>query len=294
MWRSLPEKIQQGDSRALSRAISLVENEMEGYESFLQQLHQRSSAKITGITGPPGAGKSTLVDGLIGYYVSKGERVCIVCIDPSSAFTGGAVLGDRIRMREWYNHPDVFIRSLAARGTLGGLHPGIVEITDIVRTYPCDHIIIETVGVGQSEIEIAALADTTVVVQVPEGGDDVQTMKAGLMEIADIFVVNKCDRPGADLFVKNLHLMIHEHHKEVSIIKTTASSNLGIDELAKAIALHEKRSGMDYELPVLMKRAMQLILKNKMRSVDKNKLEELLKENYRKEDFNLYKLIANF
>ncbi|MBA4167564.1 MAG: methylmalonyl Co-A mutase-associated GTPase MeaB, partial [Chitinophagaceae bacterium] len=134
MWNSLPEKIRQGDSRALSRAISLVENEVAGYENFLQELPYNSAVKITGITGPPGAGKSTLVDGLIGEYTGKGERVSVICVDPSSAFTGGAVLGDRVRMRQWYNHPDVFIRSLSTRGTLGGLNSGIVEITDIIRT----------------------------------------------------------------------------------------------------------------------------------------------------------------
>jgi LAO/AO transport system kinase len=220
--------------------------------------------------------------------------VSIICIDPSSAFTGGAVLGDRIRMREWYEHPDVFIRSLSTRGMLGGLNPGIVEITDIIRAFPCDHIIIETVGVGQSEIEIAGLADTTVVVQVPEGGDDIQTMKAGLMEIADVFVVNKCDRPGADVFIKNLYAMLHDHRHDVSIIKTTAPSKQGIKELADAIASHEKRTGASDNMQVLVKRAMQLILKNKMKEVDKGKLKELLVENYRSEDFNLYKVISGF
>jgi len=294
MWKSLPEKIRAGDSRALSRAISLVENEVAGYEDFLQQLPYNSSVKITGITGPPGAGKSTLADCLIGEYVGRNDRVSIICIDPSSAFTGGALLGDRVRMREWYNHPNVYIRSLSTRGTLGGLNPGIVEITDIIRTAPFDHIIIETVGVGQNEIEIAALADTTVVVQVPEGGDDIQAMKAGLMEIADIIVVNKCDRPGAELFTKNLRLMLHDGRTDISIIKTTASANLGTRELANAITLHQEKHGTENKVPSLMKRALQLILKNKMKQVNKAQLEELLKENYQQKDFNLYRLINRF
>ncbi|MBA4166310.1 MAG: methylmalonyl Co-A mutase-associated GTPase MeaB, partial [Chitinophagaceae bacterium] len=203
-------------------------------------------------------------------------------------------LGDRVRMRQWYNHPDVFIRSLSTRGTLGGLNSGIVEITDIIITFPCDHIIIETVGVGQSEIEIAGLADTTVVVQIPEGGDDIQTMKAGLMEIADIFVVNKCDRPGADLFIKNLHLMLQGDHKSVSIIKTTASLKQGITELAAAIASHEKKSGLNDSVQTLMKRAMQLILKNKMKQVDQAAVQALLQKHYQEEKFNLYQFISAF
>ena len=185
MWEELLKDIQLGNTKSLARTISLVENEVEGYEWLLQQL-PASSAKITGITGPPGAGKSTLTDALIGEIVSQNKKVGVLCVDPSSPFNLGALLGDRIRMSEWYNHPDVFIRSLATRGSLGGLHPKIIEISDVMKAAGFDHIIIETVGVGQSEIEIAGLADTTVVVVVPESGDEVQTMKAGLMEIADV------------------------------------------------------------------------------------------------------------
>ena len=294
MWNLLPEKIQQGDIRALSRAISLVENEVQGYEAFLQRLPYNARQRITGITGPPGAGKSTLVDCMIGEYVRRKESVSILCIDPSSAFTGGAVLGDRVRMSTWHNHPGVYIRSFSTRGTLGGLIPGIMEITDIIRTAPYDHIIIETVGVGQSEIEIAGLADTTVVVQVPEGGDDIQTMKAGLMEIADIFVVNKCDRPGADIFIKNLSGMLHDHHTSTRIIKTNASRCHGIQELTDAIAAHEKKSTTGNELAVLLKRATTLIIKNKMKQVDKKVLMNLLEQQYKKEDFNLHRIISAF
>ena len=175
MWQELLQQIQQGDTKALARSISLIENEYEGYESMLQSLPV-ATTKIIGITGPPGAGKSTLVDALISLLVNSGKKIGVLCIDPSSPFNLGAVLGDRIRMSEWYTHPNVFIRSMATRGSLGGLHPKIIEITDLMKAFPFDHIIVETVGVGQSEIEIAGLADATVVVMVPEAGDEVQTM----------------------------------------------------------------------------------------------------------------------
>src|SRR5690242_9280964 len=178
-------KLQEGDIKVLARAISLIENEVTDYNNLLMQL-PFSETPITGITGAPGTGKSTLVDALIGELVVQNKKVGVLCIDPSSPFNLGALLGDRIRMSEWYTHPNVFIRSLASRGSLGGLHPKIIEITDIMKAAQFDHIIIETVGVGQSEVEIAGLADTTIVVLVPEGGDEVQTMKAGLMEIAEI------------------------------------------------------------------------------------------------------------
>ena len=157
-WAELLSSLQQGDIRALARCISLVENEYPGYEELLREL-PASSKKIIGITGPPGAGKSTLVDGLIGHLTKNGAKVAVLCVDPSSAFNLGAVLGDRIRMSDWYTDPNVFIRSLATRGSMGGLHPKIIEIADLVKASPFDHIIIETVGVGQSEIEIAGLAD---------------------------------------------------------------------------------------------------------------------------------------
>ena len=222
------------DFKTLSRSISLVENEAPGYEEILQQLRP-SSAKIIGITGAPGAGKSSLVDALIGEMIADKKKVGVLCVDPSSPFNKGALLGDRIRMSEWYNHPDVFIRSLASKGSLGGLHPKIIEITDVMKGANFDYIIIETVGVGQSEVDIAALADITVVVLVPEGGDVIQTMKAGLMEVADIFVINKYDRPDAATFYNNLMQMLapafHHSQKEIPVLKTIASQKDGVHEL---------------------------------------------------------------
>jgi LAO/AO transport system kinase len=296
MWQELLKEIQQGDTKALARSISLIENESNGYETFLQSL-PFNNTKIIGITGPPGAGKSTLVDALIGLLVNDGKKVGVLCIDPSSPFNMGAILGDRIRMSSWYNHPDVFIRSLATRGSMGGLHPKMIEITDLMKTFPFDHIIVETVGVGQSEIEIAGLADVTVVVVVPEAGDEVQTMKAGLMEIADVFVVNKSDRPDADMFVKNLRLMLaptfSTHYNEVPVVKTIATQKEGVKELLEII-LHElQKHGSDKRSWLLAEKAYQLIQQKRMKDIDKEALKKEIESGSQKGNFNLYKFIAD-
>src|SRR6187399_2891640 len=239
MIQELLSKLQLGDAKALARSISLVENEAGGYEELLRSLPHIPNKPVIGITGPPGAGKSTLVDSLIGLLANNGKKIGVLCVDPSSPFNLGSLLGDRIRMSKWCDNPNVFIRSLATRGTLGGLHPKIIEITELMKAASFDLIIVETVGVGQSEVEIAGLADVTLVVIVPEAGDEIQTMKAGLMEIADIFVVNKADRPGANQFVKNLNLMLAPaflgHTTELPVIKTVATTEDGTDELFAAI-----------------------------------------------------------
>lgn len=296
MWQQYLHQIQQGDVKALARCISLVENEVPGYELLLQSLPS-NSIPVIGITGPPGAGKSTLTDSLIGAITQEGKKVGVLCIDPSSPFNLGALLGDRIRMSDWYNNSNVFIRSLATRGSLGGLHPKIIEITDLMKAAPVDYIIIETVGIGQSEIDIVGLADITVVVVVPEAGDEIQTMKAGLMEIADIFVVNKADRPDADLFVSNLSLMLAPafHSKDITIpiIKTVATTKQGVKDLYNAIVnqiahstLNEKRSWL------LTEKAFYLISQNRMKGIDKNQLKkEIAKEGSK---FNLYEFIKGY
>ena len=299
MASSLISEIQKGNIKILARAISVVENEADGFEELLQSLPGKSDTPIIGITGPPGAGKSTLVDGLIKQLAKDKKRIAVLCVDPSSPFNFGALLGDRIRMSDWYTHPNIFIRSLATRGALGGLHPKIIEITELLQSAAFDYIIVETVGVGQSEVEIAGLADVTVVVVVPEGGDEVQTMKSGLMEIADIFVVNKADRPNADLFVKNLQLMLaptfHMHSGPVPIVKTVASENSGIDELAGKIEeiLH-KHGGNDHRFWLLTERAYQLIEKNRMKDVEKGELKKKIEALYESGGFNLYRFVEGY
>ncbi|QNA44364.1 methylmalonyl Co-A mutase-associated GTPase MeaB [Lacibacter sediminis] len=298
MWANLLQEVKQGNAKSLARCISLIENEVEGYEHFLQTL-PASATPVIGLTGPPGAGKSTLTDSLIGLLVNEGKKVAVLCIDPSSPFNLGALLGDRIRMSNWYNHPNVFIRSLATRGSLGGLHPKILEITDTCKAAGFDYVIVETVGVGQSEIEIAGLADVTVVVLVPEAGDEVQTMKAGLMEIADIFAVNKADRPEADLFVRNLRLMLAPafatHTQEIPVVKTIATEQNGAGELLQNIQtllqqphVNERRSWL------LAEKAYYLIQQQRMRDVVKKEMKLNIEEEMKKGDFNLYRFITKY
>jgi len=298
-FNHLLSQIQAGDRKALARAISLVENSVPGYEAFLQSLPV-SCTPVIGITGPPGAGKSTLVDALIGEWVAAGKTVGILCVDPSSPFNLGALLGDRIRMSEWYTNTQVFIRSLATRGSLGGLHPAIIEITDIMKVAGFDYVIVETVGVGQSEVEIAGLADTTVVVMVPEAGDEVQTMKAGLMEIADVFVVNKADRPDADMFARNLRLMMapafYTKKHEIAIIKTEANNKKGIDELAFAIDKHLlEHLDNQRRYWLLAEKAWQLIQAKRMAGLTKNALKEQISSHFENEEpWNIYRFIKAF
>lgn len=298
MWQQLLQQIIQGNTKALARSISLVENEASGYEEFLQQLPANNATKIIGITGPPGAGKSTLADALIGELIKENKSVGVLCIDPSSPFNFGSLLGDRIRMSEWYNNPNVFIRSLATRGSLGGLHPKIIEITDVMKAARFDYIIIETVGVGQSEVEIAGLADVTVVVLVPEGGDVIQTMKAGLMEIADIFVVNKSDRPDADMFVNNLKMMLapaYKNEDNIPIIKTIASEKKGIEELKKEIVNYKEKKPSEKKYMMLAEKAWLLIQNKRMIDVSKPQLKQQIEEREKAgSDFNFYKFIRKY
>ncbi len=208
--RELLERFRAGQRAALARAISIVENQRDGFQAILHELHgDAHGARRIGITGPPGAGKSTITAGLIERLRDRGETVGVIAVDPTSPYTGGALLGDRIRMNEVAQDEGVFIRSMATRGALGGLAAATREIMDVLAAYGFDVIIVETVGVGQSELDIAAAADTTAVVLVPESGDSIQTMKAGLMEAADLFVVNKADRPGAPRLAKEVEMMLH-------------------------------------------------------------------------------------
>jgi len=298
MWQNLLRQLIKGDIKALARSISLVENEQQGYQQFMASLPATGRGKIIGITGSPGAGKSTLVDALIKDLVAQHFKVGVLCVDPSSPFNLGAVLGDRIRMSSWYTHPDVYIRSLATRGSMGGLHPKIIEVTDLLKAAHFDYILVETVGVGQSEIEIAGLADTTVVLLVPEGGDEVQTMKAGLMEIADIFVVNKSDRPGADAFVKTLRLMLapafSSNTTEVPIVKTVAAQHVGIADLVQKINEHQELLLVNAKRTwLLAERAWQMIQQSRMKDITKKQLAASI-ETEQGISFNLYRFVNNY
>jgi LAO/AO transport system kinase len=286
--------IQQGNFRALARGISYIENEVT---DFFPQLKNQPPfpGTIIGVTGPPGAGKSTLVDALIGEFIRGKKKVAVLCVDPSSFFHSGALLGDRIRMSEWYNHPDVFIRSLSSRGTLGGLHPGILNITELLKAGGFDHILIETVGVGQNEIDIASMADVTLVVLVPEAGDEIQAMKAGLMEIGDIFVVNKSDRPDADTFVRTLRQMLSRPGHETAVIKTIASEKKGLHELMQQIGQQlQHPATADKKYRLLTERALHLISRRRMQDIDRNEMTRKIRELSMAGKFNLYQFIASY
>jgi LAO/AO transport system kinase len=292
-WQHLLKNTQQGDIKSIARTISLIENEIQGHEELLQSL-PTSHIPVIGITGPPGAGKSTLTDALIGELVKDEKKLAVLCIDPSSPFNMGALLGDRIRMSEWYNHPSVFIRSLASRGSLGGLHPKIIEITEFLKAAPVDYIIVETVGVGQSEVEIAGLSDVTVVVLVPEAGDEIQTMKAGLLEIADIFVVNKSDRPSADQLKKNL-MQLSSMQKIIPVLKTIAHQKQGIKELIAAVLNHQQQPHqLENKIQLLAQRAWHLIQNKRMRDIKMSEILGEVKTAYLNNQFNLYQLVTKY
>ena len=241
----LLEKLFDGEARAVARAITKIENGADGAAEIMKAVFPKTgNALVIGITGSPGAGKSSLVDKLALYYKEKGERIGIVCVDPSSPFSGGAILGDRIRMQTLGLDKNVFIRSMATRGNLGGLSRATVDAVAILDAAGFDKVIVETVGVGQDEVEIVKTADVSVVVLVPGMGDDIQAIKAGIMEIGDVFVINKADREGVLRTEKELEALLSLAHRpdfwNSPIVKTVATENKGIEDLSKAIESYKK------------------------------------------------------
>jgi len=231
-----------GDKRSIARLVSVVENDEPGAAEAMRALYpQTGRAQIVGITGPPGGGKSTLVNRLAGTYRERASRVAIVAVDPSSPFTGGAILGDRIRMRERFLDEGIFIRSMASRGHAGGLARATARVVNVLDALGTDVILVETVGVGQEEVDVIRVVDTVCLVTVPGLGDDIQAIKAGVLEIADVLVVNKADRPGADETARDLAQMLSlakDRPWKTPIVRTSAQSGYGLPQLVDAIDKH--------------------------------------------------------
>ncbi|MCX6331997.1 MAG: methylmalonyl Co-A mutase-associated GTPase MeaB [Bacteroidetes bacterium] len=290
------DELLKGNFLKLAKTISSIEDRDAASKSYLEALSPRNTP-IIGITGPPGAGKSTLISAMIEIWISEGKRIAVLSVDPSSPFHHGAILGDRIRMKDWYLHPNVFIRSLASRGHLGGLTSSMIELTTLLQSLSFDIIILETVGVGQSEVEIASLADTTIVVLVPEAGDDVQMMKSGLMEVADLFVVNKSDRPDAQIFSNHLQQMIMTNSnssKTPKVIATIAAQKIGVLELVHAIDEQQLLEKSDQKLRGMMAKVIQIITAHQLNKLDYQFIENSVKNEIANGNTNLFHIAKQF
>jgi len=286
-------QIESGHFLALARGLTLVENDIDPAGDLLKRLTIRRNIPVIGITGPPGAGKSTLVNAIAENFLIKNKKVAILAVDPTSPFNYGSLLGDRIRMSKHFNNPNIYIRSVATRGSLGGISAKTIEMVDVLRSSNFDLIMVETVGVGQSEVEIAGLADQTILVLVPEAGDEIQQIKSGLMEVAQAFVVNKADREGADTFANSLQKMIREQHQALPVFKTIADKNVGLEALCSWILERGKSSLIKREF-LLAEQAYRLIQHSRMRDVDKTEILLRIKNVLHEKDFNLYRFIAEF
>ncbi|QNK62654.1 methylmalonyl Co-A mutase-associated GTPase MeaB [Pedobacter sp. PAMC26386] len=285
--------IKEGDYLSLARVLTIIENSLPGSSEILKELVINHETPVIGITGPPGAGKSTLVNAMIEKLSQQHKRIAVLAVDPTSPFNLGSLLGDRVRMSAHFNKPNVFIRSVATRGSVGGLSAKIIEMTDVLKASGFDYIIVETVGVGQSEIEIAGLADITMVILVPEAGDEIQHIKSGLMEIGDAFVVNKADRDGADGFANQLKKMLHQRIYAVPVFKTAADKQIGVDELLSWLTGLEIRRN-EKKLFLYTEKAFKLIQNDRMQDVLKTELQQKIAEVLQEKDFNLYRFVAAY
>ncbi len=289
-YQKLKEDIKRGDFRALARGLTFVENEIGPSSALLKNITIDQNIPVVGITGPPGAGKSTLVNAIISHFVESGKKIAVLAIDPTSPFNFGSLLGDRIRMAAQFNNPNVYIRSIATRGSLGGMSAKTLEMVDLIRSSNFDLILVETVGVGQSEVEIAGLADKTIVVLVPESGDEIQHIKSGLMEIAQAFVVNKSDREGADIFANKLKKLVSQQHQTIPIFKTIADKNEGIEALCNWLITPENLNNERRKF-LLAEKAFRIIQQRRTIDIDKIKLREDITKEMLKNDFNIYRFV---
>jgi LAO/AO transport system kinase len=276
----LKQRVLAGDLRALARAASLIENQTNAGRDLLTNLFRETGRAMSiGITGPPGAGKSTLVDGLAKLLREEGRSIGIIAVDPSSPYSQGAILGDRIRMQDHHADPGVFIRSMATRGRLGGIARGTLELALLLDAAGRDVVVIETVGVGQDEVEIARLADVTVVVLVPGMGDDVQAIKAGIMEVADVFAINKADLPGADRLEQEIRAMqsfadASERREAAAVRRVVATEGKGIGELLNVIrAVFEKRDTQSSRVETWTFRLREMLRESLLASVPEEEIQ---------------------
>jgi len=288
----LLDEIKQGNFLSIARALTIVENELSQSDEILRALSSLNSTEVIGITGPPGAGKSTLVSAIISQLRLEDKKIAVLAVDPTSPFNLGSLLGDRVRMSSHFNHPNIFIRSVAARGSLGGLSAKIIEMIDVLRASIFDYIIVETVGVGQSEIEIAGLADKTIVLLVPESGDEIQHLKSGLMEIADAFIVNKSDREGADGFANTLIKVLHGRTEVVPVFKTVAHQGIGIEGVVDWITNETTTSKR--KLDLYAEKAFKLIQQIRVKDISKKDLLKQLGQQQKNPEFNLYCFVQDY